>query len=174
MRQLKFVNTTRASSWASHPLRRKTDKNVSVACGSSYNAYVSFNYFNDTGLFQLVCSCRYPHLRLQIWRPLWLQSGYPNIPEWDHHLLYPIHPSPDLPTPLIYYGPGGWGIFRVCSERVRLVSWGRGDCLTLFLTCNDEATFTAAKSVTSREELSVAVRKCFLGRGGYIIMHAQK
>ena len=66
---------------ACHTLRGKTEKHVSVYCGSAYRAYIYFTSTNETGAYTLVTSCGCTRPSIQIWRWLWHQSGFPIIPE---------------------------------------------------------------------------------------------
>ena len=114
-------------SWACHQLRGQMEKNVYFYRGSVYRAYPSFASPNKPGAYPFAHACRYLHQCLKIWCWWWHQSGFTINLRWERHLLSTIRPFPDVPPPLICCSPGGWGVWRVRSQRGRLIKWGIGD-----------------------------------------------
>ena len=113
-------------SRACHSLRGQTDKSVSIDHGSSSCSCPYFVSPNNPGAYSLARTCSYPRHHLQIWCLIWCQYGFPISLGWEHHLLSPIFPYPDVPPPLIFCGPGVWRFLRICSYSRRLVDKGRG------------------------------------------------
>ena len=113
--RLKFMRMNSASL----PIMPSTEKenrgNFSVVCDISYPVYLYFPSPNKRGDFPLVTSCRFLRPSLQIWRQLWIQYGFTIIPEWGCHLVSQIRTHADILPPLIWCGPGGWGVHRIHS-----------------------------------------------------------
>ena len=131
MSWLNFDITTSASLPSMPYTEGQIEKNVSVSCGSSYHAYISFPSPTETGDYTLVRSCRFPRTSIQIWCWLWNQSGFPIIPEWERHIVFPIRAPPEVPPTLICCGHGGWRFCRIHSECRRIFNWGRAAHRTL-------------------------------------------
>ena len=113
-------------SKACHQQKEQTERNVSFVCGVAYRYYSYFYYPNEPGAYPLVHACSFARPSIQIWRWWWNQSGFTIRPKWERHLLSPIHPSPDVPTPIIFCDPFCLWVFHVSIQRGSLVERGIG------------------------------------------------
>ena len=82
MSRLKFESTTRVSFLSMLSNERANRENVSIACGSSYCDYPSFDYPNEPGSYPLAYTCRYPRQNIQIWHCWWRQYGFTISLRW--------------------------------------------------------------------------------------------
>ena len=72
---------------------------------SAYNVYLYFTSTIYPGAFPFFTSYRCLCTIIQIWRQLCHKYGLSISSRWGRHLCSPICVHPDVPPPLIFYGP---------------------------------------------------------------------
>ena len=132
MRWLKFASTTRVS-YPRMPSTDRTGGENFYHCSWKCLPCLSLFCFSKLIRSLSISSCFYVSVSAS---PNWCQwcsqSGVTIRSKWVCQLFSPILPSPDVPPPLICFGPGGWGVFRIHSYRERLAERGRGARHALF------------------------------------------
>ena len=83
-----------------------------------------------------------------IWRQLWPQSDFPIIPIRRLHLLSTFFSSPDVPTSMIWCGPGGLGVYRVNSEGEIYSYEVEKLVMHLVMSLNDKPSLSVGKYMT--------------------------
>ena len=102
------------------------------------------------------------------------QSGIPIRSKWICQIFSPILPSPNLPPPLIWCRPGGWGVCRINSYRGRISERGRG---ARHAICCDMQWWSLRCCISVCDVQRRMWHSCkfvFKVRGGYIMTCTQK
>ena len=146
-----------------HSININNKRRKYVACVSVYHSYLNFASPNNPGSYTLAHACRCLRPSLQIWHQLWRQYRFTISPKFECYLLSPIRPFPDIPPPLICCGPGGWGVSTYTVIGAGLPIKVEEIIPHFVVTCYDEASVAADKSMTYREGLSAA--SCFFRLG---------
>ena len=124
MRWLKFKSTTRYSVSIMPSMEIRTEKIISVDCGSYYRTCPSSKLPIKPGEFSLATSCGCHSMGFPVWRQRWHQPEFHIGPGWGRHISFPTRLSPDLPPPLIYCGPGVLWVHRLNIKRIRILVQG--------------------------------------------------
>ena len=121
MSRLKVASTT----WAYLPIILSTERtnkeNVSVGCVNAACACIYWFFFTNPKAYPLPMDSKSPSHHIQIWWQWFLQSGSPTGTRLTRHPMFLERYLLDATPPHTYCIPSGLGVWRVCSEGIRIV-----------------------------------------------------
>ena len=124
--QIQLASMTRYSFTSMPPMERTNRESVYVARGNTYCACTYFISPTKPGAFPLAPSCGYLSLGYPVLCKLWPRSDFNITPEWGCHISSLVLLSPEVPTHLIWWCPGGIGVLHIHSSGKRMIVIGKG------------------------------------------------